>query len=93
MYILKADQPLTRRKSLHHVLDEEGGMVYSSGKLGPCIAWLHLRGEHEFLMEIEAGILYPVFLVKLIPIKPDPVDDHGKVEALRNPEKGVKVQG
>ena len=67
MYTLKTDQPLTRRKSLHHIIDAEGGLVYSAGKLGPCIAWLHLREETEFMMVVGTEEYFPEFLVKLTP--------------------------
>ena len=86
MYVLKVDQPLTRRKTLHHIVDQEGDLVYSSGKVGPCIAWLHMRGESELLLEVEAGGVYPVFLVKLIPITPATTAPGGAAEPGQDPE-------
>ena len=65
MYTIQCDTPLTRRKRLHHILDAAGELVYSSAKIGPCIAWLALRGERQFYMKIDGEMIYPQFFVTI----------------------------
>lgn len=79
MYTIKVDQPLTRRKTLHHILDAADDLQYSSAKVGPCIAWLALRGERQFYLQVEGETIYPQFFVTITDYhtpKPLMIDPH-----------------
>ncbi len=40
MYVLMTNQPFTRRKQLHHILDHTGEVVWSGSNVGQAIEYL-----------------------------------------------------
>jgi len=51
MYTLKLDVPVTRRKTLNHVIAQDGELVYSDRRAGECIKWLYEIDEMCFWLQ------------------------------------------
>lgn len=91
MYRLRADQPLTRRKTMHHVEDIAGNLLYSNGRLGPCIAWIHMQGQSQFLLQVEVAAQYPDFLVTLTPFETEGPSPEEIEEAMKRLKYTLKT--
>lgn len=51
MHTIYLDVEITRRKRLHHVLAANHEVCFSSAKFGPCVEWLHDRGERSVILD------------------------------------------
>ena len=48
MLTLYVQVPTTRRKTVSHVLDDRDQLLFSSGSVAHCIAWIYDQGEMVF---------------------------------------------
>ena len=52
-YTLHPDVSFSRRKRLHHILDDHDCPVWSGQRIAAAFAWLWNEGENEFRLEGE----------------------------------------
>lgn len=51
MYVLLTNRPMTRRKTLNHVLDNTGEVVWSGANVGMALEYLVEKGETSFRLQ------------------------------------------
>lgn len=54
MLIIHADVPITRRKTLHHVVSPDDRLLYSSRNFLACLAYVYGQGYTDALIVGEA---------------------------------------
>ena len=83
MYTLICDVPITRKKRLHHVLDEKGERLFSSHKIGDCVTWVYDQGHYKFNLNVGDDTLFPDFQLQITKITNRETQKTFQVKALK----------
>lgn len=61
MLTLYSDVHTTRRRTIHHIMNESDTLMFSAAKLGPCLEWLWEKGYRQIVVN-DGEVVYTISL-------------------------------